>query len=198
MAMFLISLVGVVADLEVPEEEPVEDLNNKYFCDDADYETATKDLVEKPTCVAKPVRKSGGSGGFYIAKGKELFGMKSKYDGRSMGAVTLGKLNTKHKMINFPRVKLEFDGKTGYKYSGVHIKEIKTSNPNIVTTYEYLESMDNTINTMATFRVSSKTPVKIMLDGKELKVTKVKKSRSQDEYIVTFVNGGIFELVKAR
>lgn len=194
LAMFLLSIISVVADLEIPEL-PEEDLNDKYFCDDVYYEVASRDLEVKPTCKARPTVKRGG-GGFYIAKGKTMFNMESKYDGRSMGAVVLGKMNTKYKMVNFPRVKLEFNGKTGYRYSGVHVKEVKSTNPNIVTQYEFLENMDESMNMKATFRVSSKTPVKVMLDGKELKSTKVKKSKSQDEYTVMLTNGGMIDLVK--
>lgn len=201
LALFLLSIVSVVAELEIVPELP-EDLSNKYFCDDVEFVDYAKDKEVKPLCKEKPsAHRKGGRGGFYIAKGKTLFGMTSEYDGRAVAGLIVGKITPYRpsREMNFVPVKVKLLGKTRpeQKINAFQIKSIpdKTS----LAKYEILNNMGEGVVMVTTWRVTAKEKVKFLLNGKEITARKQpSKSKVVTEYQTVFNGGGILEIVKAQ
>lgn len=225
LALFLLSITSAVADIEVPPEEevPVEP-TPVYFCDDVraiiqqrDFDLAHPDFENeefpedepipvKPICNKRPVVvKSRGHGGFYIGKGKTMFGMTSKYVGSGFG-IPVNRIQAGKKLkLNLPSIGLvELSGKTllnkkpNFVY-GFHIKTLKPNSKDTIASYELLSNLGKDIKMKVNWRVSSKEDVVFLLNGNLLETKKLaSKSKSQSQYEVTLTEGGVIELVKAK
>lgn len=131
------------------------------------------DCLEK--CFAGKCQKiqPESSSSFYLAKDKEMFGIKSKYDGRGFGIVLPAKLKRNVSLhLNYPllrKAKLVIENTKEptaiNKYKAVHIKKIGTlayKKFDDKESYEVLSSIGNLNHIELTFSIKDK-----VLNGKE-------------------------------
>ena len=219
LMLISLSVISVIADIEVPEEEteteeetPEEteeecEPQEEIVCEEEqeDCEPQEEVVCEKPEVVVEetaPVAKRKHSeGGFYIANGKILFNMQSHQEGRGFG-ILVGRLQ-ENKLVNlyFPSMVMQIKELTTSsaidRLNGFHMKTLSKT-PQSLARYEFLSNMGSNAEFTITFRVASGNNVKILLNGQDLNAVKLPaKSKIQDLYQVKFTGQGLLEIVKA-
>ena len=211
LMIFLLSITafGDLEVPEVPEELTEEEKVQKCATLESNGQQSSSDAQELK-CVFKPKEKprSGGGGGFSIAKGKTLFGLTSGQDGAGLGIVLGNVFPTRLYNLNLGKdiqsIKIQSDVTQrgiGMKSKAIHIKRntLGINNAKILFAYEFLSNLDkdHTTYTMV-IKTISKDKVKFYVGGKEVQSKQLKKnSRVFNYYEISFKGKGTIEVVKA-
>ena len=196
LMIFLISAFAF-ADLQILPEEQQQQEDKEQLCKDlARVGKQNSGEAKGLGCVYE--RKTGGSGGFYLAKGKNLFGMTSNYAGQGFGIV-LGNLWKGTKKLYFPGEisKVELTSQTNQKGMGMKSKAFhlkKLDNAGKLLRYEFVSNMNPATSYALTFKVKEGLKPDFFLGNVDVPEKKVPdQSKKIDYYQVDFTGSGLLE-----